>query len=290
METLETAIVASPSAHPLPPLSCDTHCHVFGPFDTFPIHHLPTYALPDAPSTHYLGMLDTVGMERGILVQPAPYGTDPSLIIQTITQRPASLRGIAVAQEDVSAATLETWKSKGIEGLRFIEARDPAGHLFPGSVGFDSLHKLAPNIRAAGMHAQLWGPYAAYENRLFDLCQLGIDICIDHMGNIDVSKGLNDPHFQLLLRLLDQGNVWLKLTVCRVSKTPGAYEDVRPYHDALVATNPDRLLWGSDWPYVRMGALAPNPGQLIDVAYDWLGNDTLRKNVWVDNPARLYNF
>ncbi|MNL77843.1 Amidohydrolase [compost metagenome] len=68
------------------------------------------------------------------------------------------------------------------------------------------------------------------------------------------------------------------------------YDNARFIHNAFIAANPDQVLWGSDWPFVRMGASAPSADALVDVAYEWLGNDRLRKKVWVDNPARLYDF
>ncbi|NRF50664.1 2-pyrone-4,6-dicarboxylate hydrolase, partial [Pseudomonas stutzeri] len=42
--------------------------------------------------------------------------------------------------------------------------------------------------------------------------------------------------------------------------------------------------------YVRMGERAPAADALADVAWEWLGSDALRQQVWVDNPARLYGF
>jgi len=67
--------------HALPALACDSHCHVFGPYDRFPLQHPSSYAAPDAPVDRYLRMLDTLGAARGVLVQPAPYGVNPSALL-----------------------------------------------------------------------------------------------------------------------------------------------------------------------------------------------------------------
>ena len=58
----------------------------------------------------------------------------------------------------------------------------------------------------------------------------------------------------------------------------------------MVAANPDRLVWGSDWPYVRMGDLTPGAGHLLDLFRDWVGDAGLVRRVLVDNPAALYGF
>jgi 2-pyrone-4,6-dicarboxylate lactonase len=78
--------------------------------------------------------------------------------------------------------------------------------------------------------------------------------------------------------------------VCRVSRAKPDYPDARPLHDALVAANPDRLLWGSDWPYVRMGDPTPDAGRLLDLFQAWVGDAELARRILVDNPAALYGF
>ena len=62
-----------------------------------------------------------------------------------------------------------------------------------------------------------------------------------------------------------------------------------PGSHCLLSTS-DQVLWGSDWPFVRMGAAAPSADALVAVAQRWLGDDATRRKVWVDNPARLYGF
>lgn len=141
--------------HALPPQACDAHCHVFGPYDRFPLRQPSSYTAPDAPADRYLRMLDTLGAQRGVLVQPAPYGTDPAALLDALGQGSGRLRGVAVAGPDISDERLRALHDGGVRGLRFVEARDPAGRLFPGSVGFDQIAALAPRMKAHGLHAQL---------------------------------------------------------------------------------------------------------------------------------------
>ncbi|CAB3852510.1 4-sulfomuconolactone hydrolase [Achromobacter animicus] len=275
--------------HTLPAGACDTHCHVFGPYERFPLQHPSSYAAPDAPAERYLRMLDTLGAARGVLVQPAPYGTNPDALLAAVAQGGERLRGIAVADPTATDAQLQALYDGGVRGLRFVEARDPAGNLFAGSVGFDQVAALAPRMKRFGLHAQLWAPCDTYLRHLPALAKLDLPLVIDHLGSLVPARGAGDPVFQMLHGLLADGRIWMKLTVCRVGAAPD-YENARGIHDAFTRANPDQVLWGSDWPFVRMGAAAPSADALVDLAHDWLGNDALRRKVWVDNPARLYGF
>ncbi len=288
-DSVETPRMPVTPRQALPAGACDTHCHVFGPYDRFPLQHPSSYAAPDAPASRYLRMLDTLGASRGVLVQPAPYGTNPDALLDALREGAGRLRGIAVADPSVTDAQLQALHDGGVRGLRFVEARDPAGNLFPGSVGFDQVAALAPRMKQFGLHAQLWAPCDTYLRHLPALAKLDLPLVIDHLGSLVPARGEADPVFQLLRGLLADGRIWMKLTVCRVGAAPD-YENARGIHDAFTAANPDQVLWGLDWPFVRMGAAAPSADALVDLAHDWLGNDALRKQVWVDNPERLYGF
>jgi predicted TIM-barrel fold metal-dependent hydrolase len=287
--TTETPRMPGRPCRVLPAHACDSHCHVFGPYDRFPLQHPSSYAAPDAPAARYLSMLDTLGAQRGVLVQPAPYGTDPAALLDALNQGQGRLRGVAVADPGVSDTQLQALYDGGVRALRFVEARDPAGRLFPGSVGFDQVAPLAPRMKQHGLHAQLWAPCDVYARHLPALARLGLPLVIDHLGSLVPARGPQDAVFQLLRGLLGDGAIWMKLTLCRVGTAPD-YADARYLHDAFTAANPDQLVWGSDWPFVRMGEKAPRADALLDLAWDWLGSDALHQKIWVDNPARLYGF
>lgn len=273
----------------LPAGSCDAHCHVFGPYDQYPLRAQSSYPPPDAPAIRYLRMLEIVGMQRGVLVQPAPYGTDVSAIRDAIALRPSMLKGIGVVSKDATEDMLRAMASEGFSGLRFVEARTPSGALFDGSVGFESIGGLAAGMRNAGLHIQMWGPYDSYDRHIEAVADLGIPVVIDHMASLVPARGIMDPTFQIILKLVRQGKLWIKLSLCRVSQQKD-YNDVKPFHHALLDANEDRMLWGSDWPYVRMGNNAPDIANLLEVAWEWMGNEATRRKVLVDNPADLYRF
>lgn len=286
-------IVAAPSVSTptvtLPPGACDAHSHVFGPFDRFPPLQASVYALPDASPDVHAATRAKLGVAYGVLTQPAPYANDPAAMLDAVRRSGGALKAVAATDSTIDDKTLEAWRAGGICGLRFVEMRAPGGQRYPGSVGADQLVALAPRMRALGLHAQLWANAADYAALLPDLLRLGIPLVLDHMGCPDPARGPSDPSFIAILDAMKTGLVWVKLSVCRVSRTQPDYPDVKPLHDALVAAAPDRLVWGSDWPYVRLQP-SPDAGRLLDLFASWLGDDSLRHRILVENPAALYDF
>ena len=59
---------------------------------------------------------------------------------------------------------------------------------------------------------------------------------------------------------------------------------------ALIEANPERLLWGSDWPHVRHVGVMPNDTDLLEQLSSWGCSASLRKQILVNNPASLYGF
>jgi 2-pyrone-4,6-dicarboxylate lactonase len=110
------------------------------------------------------------------------------------------------------------------------------------------------------------------------------------MGWFDPTRGVADPAFGTLLDLLADGRIWVKLTAYRMSLPSPDYEAVRPFHDAMVEANPDQLVWGTDWPHVKVDAHMPRDADLLDRCLDWIGDERLAHKILVENPARLYGF
>lgn len=291
MSGVETvpAPAVSPAVETLPVGACDAHSHVFGPFAAYPPLQRSVYALPDAAPDVHAAARRKLGVRYGVLTQPAPYGDDPGAMLAAIAASDGALRAVAVAGADVADDTLARWRAGGIVGLRFTEMRAPDGGRYPGSVPFDALEALAPRMREHGLHAQLWASAATFAEWLPRLAALDLPLVLDHMGSPDPAGGVDDPHFAAILRALDGGRVWVKLVLARVSKQAPGYEDARPLHDALVAAVPSRMLWGSDWPYVRMTP-APDAANMLGRFLDWVPDAATRHAILVDNPAALYGF
>lgn len=266
--------------------ACDCHAHVLGPLDAFPYQDDRAYTAPPALYEDYRAMLDTIGIDRAVIVQPSVYGTDNRCTLQAIARDPARMRGVAVFGDDITDAELQAMHDGGIRGVRF-------NLLFVGGVGLDSLEVIAARIARFGWHIQLLIDYRTLADLAARLAGLPVDIVVDHMGHMPVEEGVGNPGFQALLRLMSEGKSWVKVSGnYRVSKAAPAYADAIPFAQALLAANPDRCVWGSDWPHVGIwpGEPMPNDADLLDALLDYAPDEALRRRILVDNPARLYGF
>jgi predicted TIM-barrel fold metal-dependent hydrolase len=129
-----------------PPLSaCDTHAHVFGPGNRFPYADDRSYTPPDVNCEKYLNMLDTLGFARGVLVQGSAHGRDNAAMLDALRRHPPRLRGVAVADRDVTPGDLRNWADIGVRGLRFNHFfRDGQLH-YRGGVLFELFQRWTPD-------------------------------------------------------------------------------------------------------------------------------------------------
>jgi predicted TIM-barrel fold metal-dependent hydrolase len=280
----------APSSPRLPAGACDCHAHVFGPYERFPLAANRTYSPPPASLENFVAMLDAAGLTRAVLVQPSAYGFDHRAITGALARARTRLRGIAAVDANVTDSTLADLHACGIRGARITEKLDASGGRFAGSVGMDQFDALAPRLRELRWQIHIWGDCDRLHEIAPQLTRAGLPVVLDHMGSFDVSRGVRDPAFQWLLQWLQDGQIWIKLSALRNSKCFPDYEDVRPFHDALLRANPDRLVWGSDWPFLRMGAATPEVRHLLHLLDAWIGDADLLQKILVDNPAALFGF
>jgi 2-pyrone-4,6-dicarboxylate lactonase len=92
---------------------------------------------------------------------------------------------------------------------------------------------------------------------------------------------------------LKTGRYWCKLSGRRPQypRQGAPYADTAPFMKALVAANPDRLVWGSDWPHVgHADATIPRMSDLLDLFFECVPDEKIRRKILVDNAASLYGF
>jgi predicted TIM-barrel fold metal-dependent hydrolase len=236
-------------------------------------------------------MLDTIGFARGVLVQGSAHGRDNSAMLDALARRPDRLRGVAVADADISRADLRQWNSLGVRGLRFNHFfRDGQLH-YRGGVPLSAAATLAPVMAELGWHLQLWIDVKDLPETIPVLKSLGLPVVIDHMGRTDARAGTASEGFQSLLRAVGDGWCWAKLSGAhRISRDAPDYPDARPFHEALVRANPERLVWGGDWPHPRVEGEMPDAGHLFELFQRWTPDPATQHRILVTNPAKLYGF
>ncbi|MCX7141939.1 MAG: amidohydrolase family protein [Proteobacteria bacterium] len=267
----------------LPRLTCDSHHHIFGPYAQFPMQPERSYTPPEATLADYRRMCQTLGIERSVLVHPSVYGTDLTSLTATLEACRDWMRGVAVVDASVDDATLARLDRAGVRGVRF-------NVLYKGGTPLDQAQAIGARVARLGWHVQLLIDLGAHPSFYDDWRNFPATVVVDHMGHMETGRGVGAPGFQGLLRLLGEGRCWVKLSgAYRTSALAHPYPDALPFVAALVQANPERLVWGTDWPHPALQTM-PNDGDLAGLVPDWLPSEALREQVLVRNPARLYGF
>ena len=268
----------------VPPGACDTHAHIIGDPRRFPFVPERSYTPPPADEGAYLTMVDALHLSRGVLVQISVHGTDNSAMVEVLRKHPTRLRGIAVVRPDVQDSELARLAEAGVRGVR-------VNVLFGGGVGLDAIEVLASRIAPYGWHLQLLLDARYLPDLAPRLERLPVEVVIDHMGHMPTSVGLDHPGFLILLRLLNRGQVWVKLSgAYRLSTSGAPFHDTIPFARALAQEAGDQCVWGSDWPHVAVSAPMPKTGDLLSLLDQWVPDEEARRRILVTNPARLYGF
>jgi predicted TIM-barrel fold metal-dependent hydrolase len=262
-----------------PPLACDCHIHVFGPFARYPLDAARKYTPEAAPLEDYLGVAKALGTGRVVLVQPSVYGVDNSCQRDAIATLGERARGVAVIDDSVSDAQLGE-----LNGASFVGARL---NLMRGNE-LEALERIAARVNEFGWHVQLHLPGSMISEIAERLLKLLTEFVIDHFGRVDPRHGVWQPAFQALLRLVDSGKCWVKLSApYRIDAAP--YRDAALFAQELVKRNPERIVWGTDWPHPDVAVVPEDPG-LLATMFDWVPDAAARHRILVDNPAKLYRF
>jgi len=275
--------MVTPPEMSAPPLSCDCHFHIFGPYDKFPLDEGRRYTPPEALVADYLAMADIVGFHRMVIVQPSPYGTDNRATLDAVEEfgRRRAV-AIVVIDDKVDAARLRGMSDAGVRGVRF--------NLVSGNgTPVELLQIMARRLAPLGWHIQVYGDGETIMQLGETLAQLPVPVVIDHCGGVMAELGTAHPQFQALLRLLDSGNAWVKTCSYRVSSAGAPFADAEANVKALVAAVPERCVWGTDWPHPGMDPV-PDTGELFDQFCAWVPDAATRQRILVENPATLYGF
>jgi D-galactarolactone isomerase len=266
-----------------PPGTCDTHMHIYEPgYKVRPEVAKP----PVAPVSEYKKLCQRLGITRTIFVQPNAYGADNACLLAAMKEYGPDARGVAVVTPDVSDAELERLTKAGIRAVRFM--------LLPGGfLSNDVFDTLAARVHEFGWHVNLQVDGRTFPEREAQLRRVKGNLVIDHVGKFLEPVPADHPSFRAMLRLLDSGRTWVKLSApYEVSKVGRPlYGDVGALAKALVKAAPNRMMWASNWPHPSAtDANRPDDAELLDLLLDWAPDDATRRKILVDNPARLYGY
>ena len=267
-----------------PPNACDCHMHIYD--SRFPVAPNAKLRPPDATVDAYRLLQKRIGTVRNVVVTPSTYGTDNSCTLDAMAKLGATARGVAVVDTSVVDAELKRLNDLGVRGIRFNLVQS-------GATTIDMVEPLSRRVADLGWHVQIHmlGDQIV---KIAELLQrLPSPIVFDHMARVPQPAGVDHPAFALVLKLLDNGRTWVKLSGAYMDTRTGppTYADVSRVAQAYVKASPERMIWGSDWPHPTEKADAkPDDAILFDLLADWAPDEATRNRILVDNPAALYGF
>lgn len=268
----------------MPKGACDTHIHFYSDSYT---------ALPNTPTppavgvAEYRRVMDWLGIERVIVVQANAYGDDNRLAMDCTAELGLDrARAVVVVKPGVADAELERLTRGGARGLRTM-------NLYGGMLRLDVAEEMANRIAPFGWSILLQLNGRELPEHEAMIKRLPCKVIIDHVGKFIDPVPVDHPSFQCLLRLVDTGNVWVKLAGVYETSKAGKprYEDVGALASALVKHAPERMIWASNFPHAQADKFGyPDEAKLLDLMLEWAPNEADRRRIFVENPAELYGF
>lgn len=282
-EAVKWSSGTEPARTSAPAGAADCHHHVYD--QRFPIAPSATLTPGDATVDDYRALQKRIGTSRHVVVQPSTYGTDNRLLVEALGRFGAQARGVAVVDTGVSDADLRALDAAGVRGIRFNLVQS-------GATTVEMIEPLARRVAPLGWHVQIHmlGDQIVGIRDL--LARLPAPIVFDHLGRIPEPAGVEHPAFAVIRGLLDTGRTWVKLSGAYIDTKVGSpsYADTSALAQAFAAANPDRLVWGSDWPHPTEQGTKPDDALLFDLLSRWVPDDATRTRVLVRNPMDLYGF
>lgn len=289
---------ATPVNFEVPAGACDCHTHMYGDPAEFPLSPNRTYTPELAVPDEMRRMHHALHLQRVVIVTPSVYGTDNSTTLVGLKARGDDARGIAVIDEKTSDRELDAMHQAGVRGIRLNLAA--AGTNDPG-VARARFIAAAGRMQGRNWHIQINTSLAVIAALKPTVAASSVPVVFDHFGGARSALGLQQPGFADLLELVKAGKAYVKISAAySVSKLPPDFADIVPLAQALIAAHPERILWGTNWPHPGAGQarkitevtphMPIDDGEMLNLLPRWAPSARMRKQILVDNPARLYQF
>lgn len=283
----------------VPAGACDCHTHIHGDTAKFPYFAGRTYTPEAALPEEMSALHKALKMQRVVIVTPSVYGTDNSATVYGMRARGNDARGVAVIDDKTTEAELDRLGQAGIRGIRLNLAT--AGVSDP-NIARNRFQAAADRMKVRSWHVQMYTNLGVIKS-IKDLVMASpVPVVFDHFGGAQAEQGLQQPGFSDLIDLVRAGRAYVKISAAYRSSTQApAYADVAPLARALIEANPDRIVWGTDWPHPHGNRPGFKPtdispffeiddGLLLNQLALWAPDAAARRKILVDNPARLYGF
>jgi predicted TIM-barrel fold metal-dependent hydrolase len=291
---------STPVNFDVPAGACDCHTHIHGDPQKFPFFTGRVYTPEPASPEEMSALHKALRIERVVIVTPSVYGTDNSATRFGMMARGGTARGVAVIDDKTPESDLDAMQKDGFRGIRLNLA---TGGINDPNVGRARLTTGVDRVKGRGWHVQVYTNLPMIPAVKDLVAASPVPVVFDHFGGAQAALGVEQPGFADLVELVKSGKAYVKISgAYRASKIAPDYQDAIPLAKALIAANPDRIVWGTDWPHPdtvvppgkQVTDVVPlyqiDDGRLLNQLAVWAPDAATRKKILVDNPARLYGF
>jgi predicted TIM-barrel fold metal-dependent hydrolase len=274
-------LMITPPSAPLPDGACDSHVHLIG--DDFALWEgrveNPPPGTLDTWLDRYRTHLGLLGCTRGVIVHSILYGSDNSITLEATRRMGDGFRAVCLISDDATEADIRALADQNCKTVRL-------NYVHGGLLSWDGMKRLAPMLADHGLHVEMLAhSHLHLEELAPQVPTLPVQIVFDHCAWPDPALGITDGQ-TALERLLAEGHAWTKLSAT-YRHTP----EPQALIQRLAQANPDRILWGSDWPHLMLnGVPMPDAGQQLNILLDAIPDQSNRQKLFTDNPATLYGF
>jgi predicted TIM-barrel fold metal-dependent hydrolase len=241
----------------------DTHFHIIDM--RFPVQENQGFFPPSFPAMDYQERTKDLGIAGGNVVSGSFQGFDTAFMHEALRVLGPTFTGVIQIPPDAGDEEILKLDATGVRGVRFNMVRG-------GSADVADLENVAKRVWAlARWHVELYADARDLAPIAEKLSALPA-VSIAHLG-------LSDEGLPTLVKLAEKGMMVKATGFGRMTLDP--VKGIR----ALIAANPDCLMFGTDLPSQR--ARRPFLPSDIDLLRDNIGTANVRK-VFFDNAVKFY--
>jgi predicted TIM-barrel fold metal-dependent hydrolase len=280
MQNQAGAAAAFPADAPADAPLVDTHAHVYTldmPVSGEAWHQPPA----DATIAMYLDTLDAHGVGYAVMAAASIYGDYNDYMIESTRRHRQRLRTTVIISPDTDPYVMRMMKDDGVVGVR-LQWRSLKQT--PSLDNFE-YRRFFRRVADLDWHVQLHDQGPRLPPSIAQIEKSGAKLVIDHFGRPDPAKGIACAGFQAVLRSVEKGRTWVKLSAGYRLEPPAVA--VALARELLKHAGPERLVWGSDWPFAAFEDKMRYQAT-VDDFHAWVPDAEARRRIGGETALKLF--
>jgi predicted TIM-barrel fold metal-dependent hydrolase len=240
-------------------------------------HHPPE----DATIEQYIATLDQHGVRYAVIAAASLYDDYNDYMIESTVKYKHRLRTTAIFKPSIDPYVMRLMRDDGVVGVR-LQWRNVKN--LP-DITTPEYRKFLRRVRDLDWHVHLNQSGDLLEAPLAALEAAGVKIVVDHFGHPLRCKGAACVGQQAIMRSVEKGRTWVKLSAAYRLESPAVAEACA--RELIKNCGPERLLWGSDWPFAAFESTV-RYADTIAAFKRCVPDDAVRRIIGGETALKLY--